>query len=324
MLYNETGNESAKAALTGILGQFNPALGGLANIAVNVAKGIGGISVSLLATLGTGVAIAGIVKLFENLHEAAQRAEEAIKRVQKARDEFAKEHLGPLEQITADLTRVGGFSRENLRGAWNLAVAAMGQGVPERAAAERAGVSFAAGLTPDDLALLAAAGKTPKTTEEARKALAEIRSRPEVSADVQRQAQALRESRGGAQAILQAAMIRREMQADPRYWEKMEGVSQDVLLLERGKELGLLKEDAGVGRIDEIRQQYGAKLQELKTYRAQLALWRRMGAWTPERLQQAEWLQRHRIPALERELALVKPLFDYSEALAYCLRRACT
>lgn len=83
-------NDSAKTALTGILGRLSPEMASLANIGVDMAKGIGQASVALLGMVGAGAALGGIVWAYRKIAEAAEKAAEAIKREARARLEAAR------------------------------------------------------------------------------------------------------------------------------------------------------------------------------------------------------------------------------------------
>ena len=69
---------SAKTAITGILGQFNPALASMANIGVDIAKGIKNVSGALLGMIGLGAGIAIIVAIFQKIAEKAATAEQRL------------------------------------------------------------------------------------------------------------------------------------------------------------------------------------------------------------------------------------------------------
>jgi|GEM_PF-3723750 len=85
-------DDSAKTAITGILGQFNPMLASMANIGVDVAKGIKGISGALLGMVGAGAAIAGVIAFFQSIRNEIQKtkkeAEEFQQQIDKIRDKF--------------------------------------------------------------------------------------------------------------------------------------------------------------------------------------------------------------------------------------------
>ena len=83
-------NDSAKTALTGLLGRLSPEMASLANVAVDVAKGMGQASVALLGMIGAGAALGGIVWAYRKIAEVAEKAAEAIKREAQARLEAAR------------------------------------------------------------------------------------------------------------------------------------------------------------------------------------------------------------------------------------------
>ncbi len=213
------------------------------------------------AAAAAGMAgIAVVVGLYRSFNEELERAIELTKKLEAAQDEFTQQQVEPIEQITASLQQFGAFSQKNLRGAYDLYADTLAEGVGKQQAAELAGVGFMAKLSPNQVARIAAAGLRPETPEEAESQTDELLADKKVKAELDDALERNKRSRVGAQAMLEATGIRDRMAADPRFLEKLAGVSQDVVLLERAKAMGLIKPGADIGRIDELRKEY-ARLQ---------------------------------------------------------------
>ncbi len=139
-------NDSAKTALTGILGRLSPEMAGLANIAVDLAKGIGGVSTALLGMVGAGAAVAGIAAVMEKLAEAARKAKEEFDRLRKARENAIGEARTLREDVAGKLYeagRPGGAEAGRQR-----VVDLMKQGIPQEAATFGAVAEQVGGLDP--------------------------------------------------------------------------------------------------------------------------------------------------------------------------------
>ena len=249
-------SDAAKTAAVGIIGQFSPALAALVNIASDVAKGFKGITASLVGIVTVGALIGGISYLFQRAADKAREFKEALEKVRVAQQKLADEQRKPYEQISESLRKVGGYSRVNTATAYrDQFLGAMAAGVPQDAAAQLAGVGFAAGLSADDLALLYSAGIEPQTPAEAREALARIRRDPKALADVARQARELRFSPAGLTAAAESNDLRRRMETDPRFAEVVGAQSQDALVLERMKQLGMVDPNASIDVVDQARRE---------------------------------------------------------------------
>ena len=96
-------NDSARTALTGVLGRLSPEMASLATVAVDVAKGIGQASVALLGMLGAGAALGGMVMAFRKIAAATERAARAAERgvaaARKMREEGASRRREVAEQL---------------------------------------------------------------------------------------------------------------------------------------------------------------------------------------------------------------------------------
>ncbi len=228
---------------------------------------IGGVVELLLQSGPAGAAaaagmagIAAVVGLYRSFNEELERAIELTKKLEAAQDEFTQQQVEPIEQITAALQQFGAFSQKNLKGAYDLYVDTRGEGVGKQRAAELASIGFLGHISPGQVARIAAAGLRPETADEAvaqtEELVMDAAAKAELDATIERN----KRSRVGAQSILEATAIRDRMKVDRRFLEKLTGVSQDVVLQERAKEMGLIKPEADLGRIDELRKEY-AELQ---------------------------------------------------------------
>ena len=73
-----------------------------------------------------------------------------------------------------------------------------------------------------------------------------------------------KDSPAGRAAMAEAAMILREWDKQPRFMEQALGVSHDAILLERAKKLGLIDEEGGIERVDELLKQYSERKKYLR------------------------------------------------------------
>lgn len=290
--------EKLGAVVRTLGGSFSGLVGDLGGV-VELLLQAGPAGAAAAAVFGGFTAVVGV---FRSMNEELKRAIELTKKLEAAQSEFTQQQVDPIEQITATLKRFGAFSQKNLEGAFDLYVGTLAEGVGEQRAAELAGVGFLAEQHPKTLAMMAAAGMSPETSEEAEKQIAELLSDPKVKAEIEDAVQRNKYSREGAQSHWEAAGIRTRMAMDPRFFEKLAGVSQDAILLERAKEHGLMKPGAGVERIDELRKEYEEIQQALYEFR-QKSVW----TVTP-------WAAIEATTLAERAKA-IRPLFTYGKRL---------
>jgi len=207
-------DDSAKTALTGILGQFNPMLASLGNIAVDVAKGVTKISRALIGMLGIGAAVAGGVILFQKFREGIRRtiedADRLEKRIQKLRDSFKE----PQERMAATLQRFNALTKETeeASGTYRRRLERR-RGFARETAVAIAPLAVLDQLTLQEAELaaqLAVQGVSFEKPGDIRKTLDELRKRhPQILADAQRQIELMqptqtitkRRARAGGQPV---------------------------------------------------------------------------------------------------------------------------
>lgn len=100
-------DDSAKTAVTGILGAFNPALASLGNIAVDVVKGFSAMSGALLGTIAAGAGIAGLITLVQQFAESTRQAAERLRELRRVRLEQRGEGLSFEESVRGSLREAG-------------------------------------------------------------------------------------------------------------------------------------------------------------------------------------------------------------------------
>jgi len=307
-------DDSAKTAMTGILGQFNPMLASLGNIAVDVAKGISKMTLALGGMVAAGVAISGLVWLFRTMRAGAQAAEEALEKATKAREKFAQKQQEPAQRIAADLQQAGAYSVANFEKAYLAYIDIMNEGVEKTKAAALATPTMLAGLKPWQAARVAAAPVEPETKEQARKAFEELQAKQKTRVEVAAAAERAKESPAGRAAIAEAALAYRELGKQPRFLEKVTGISHDAILLAKAIELGLADTETSIEQVDELLKKYG----ELQRERGRLARPRPGVHVAPGVAVGAGGigpLSARRITQVDKEIEALQPLLDLSETL---------
>ncbi len=191
-------DDSAKTAITGILGQFSPALASIGNIAVDVAKGFTKMSRALIGMLGVGVAIGVGVALFQKIRgEIRKTMEEAASletRIDKLRHAFKE----PQEKMAATLQRFGALTKETEQAAGGYRRRLERKGFLPETAVGIAPLAALDQLTTGEAevaAQLAAQGISFEKPGDIRKALDGLRRRqPNVLDDAKRQIEAMQET----------------------------------------------------------------------------------------------------------------------------------
>lgn len=102
-----TFDDAARTAVRRGLDAIVPGLGNMVSMVNDVAKGLGRVTVGLLAFAGLGAALAGIAFLFQKIAEKARQAEDAIKRVAAAERKRAQERLTGRQRLAVEGARIG-------------------------------------------------------------------------------------------------------------------------------------------------------------------------------------------------------------------------
>lgn len=100
-------DDTAKSAVTGILGQLNPALGSLGNLAVDVVQGITRMSGALVGVIAVGAGISGLISLMRHFSDATREAAERLREMRRERLQQVGEGLGFEEQVRGGLREAG-------------------------------------------------------------------------------------------------------------------------------------------------------------------------------------------------------------------------
>lgn len=241
--------QQLSAAVSLLGGRFGPMIGQLGSI------------VELMGSLGlkAGVvgaslaALTGMVQWAADLKRELEGAAAAMEKLEtaqaRASDRTAKEG----QTIEADLNRLGAGGAGLSEAAFGLYEAALRRGVPKDQAQSLASIGSLAGLDAEGVSLLAAAGLKPGSAEQAVSMLGKLRGDPAVLSEMQAAAAATAAGSAGAAARYHAAEIARLRSVDPRLAERVAGTSADALLHRRAIEVGVLKADAPLDRIDELR-----------------------------------------------------------------------
>jgi len=300
-------DDSAKTALTGILGQFNPMLASLGNIAVDVAKGIGKMTFALGGMLAIGVVISGLVALFRKMKEAAQAAEAALERTTKAREKFARQQQEPAARIAADLQRMGAYSPENFERAIYTMYVAMEEGVAKAKAAALAAPAMLAGLKSWQIARLAVVGAKPETPEQAREMFAKLQAEQKTRIEVGAAAEAAKKTPEGRAAIAEAAVFWREKKKQPRLMEKIQQTTHDAIILAQAAQIGLVEEEAGIERVDALLREHAKLKDEYEGILSHLPV--------PTTEAPGTWTHPAVAISIKERLQALQPLVDLSEDL---------
>ena len=104
-------DDSARTAVRRGLSAISPALGEMVSMVNDLAKGVGRVSIQLLAFAGVGLALAGVVAFFRVMKEAAEKAEQALKRYEEARKASAQESISLQAEMAQSLKAAGLLGR---------------------------------------------------------------------------------------------------------------------------------------------------------------------------------------------------------------------
>jgi hypothetical protein len=97
----------ARVLAATLLGEINPAMGGMVNLFSQIALGIGQMTAGLIALAGGAALLGGLIAFFKELQAAAQAAREAIDRAEEARREARGEGMTERERIREQAAAVG-------------------------------------------------------------------------------------------------------------------------------------------------------------------------------------------------------------------------
>jgi hypothetical protein len=259
-------------------GEFGPLIGRLGSI------------VALLTTAGpvaagVPVALAGVsvaTGYWRDLEEQIKRVDEALKRFHSAEEKFAFAGQGEAKTIQAGLAAQSPYTRERFGEAYKYYADLLAQGVEKAKAAAAAPSGYLGNVPARDLAAILAGGGEPKTAEEARRMVEVARGQPAAFAELEVKAGAQKLTATGAQAVAESAFIQNQMgQLGSRFAEAVEGISRDVLLLQKGKELGVLKPEAGLAKVEKLREEFDALKRKIEAGGATDVELKRLSALAP-------------------------------------------
>jgi hypothetical protein len=197
------------------------------------------------------------VNIVKSIQAELEKAEALLKRVEGARRKAGEGERAPAQTIQDSLSNLGPYTPQRFKEAFGYYGSVLRTGANREAAASASAAGLLAGVTPDELAQVLATGKTPTTPEEVSAEVRRIRANSSLGQELQDKVARQRLTARGRRSMLEGLEIERETKRPgSRYFESAEGTSQDALLLEEGKRLGLLKGDATIERISELRAEF--------------------------------------------------------------------
>ena len=129
-------------------------------------------------------------------------------------------------------------------------------GVDKERAAAVAAPGLVAGVTPAQTAAAVVTGVDIKTAEDVRRLSGELEAQPVALQEMQARVAQLPRTAAGARAMLEGEILQRELgRPGSRAFEQAEGASPAAVLLDKAKELELLKPKADLDQLDNLLQE---------------------------------------------------------------------
>ena len=224
------------------------------------------------AAAGFAAAMAGVtvvVKVVKDLNEELERAIQKLKQLEEGQRRQIEGERAPAEQIEQALLGFGALEKGRAEDVWKYSVGLRGMGIPEELAMGIAPQAQVAGVGQRTAAMLALAsvtpgGQMPGTPEEVSAAAARLT--PEQKEQLAQQLQAVPQTGMGRRAIANAALDVKLMERDPERFKALFDPSQDALLVELAKLLGVAPEKAG----PDAAQRWLEQLKALREERGEL------------------------------------------------------
>ncbi len=246
-------------------GQFGGAVqqvGSLVALLTTATPVVGGVA---LALAGVGAATAA----WRHMREEIEKANAELRKFGAGQRALIEEKRGPLERIEGDLLSFGALKPGAAEGAFRLGLSLQKEGIPEDLALKIAPLAYAAGVDARTASLLAMVGtvpgvEPPKTPEEFA-ASAKRLGEADVTPFEERLA-GLRASGLGRRAAGFAALWEKLLTEEPERWKALLEPSDDALLVEFGKRIGIVPTKAG----PESPEKWRAKLEALYQQREKI------------------------------------------------------